>query len=84
MQLRYLQTYTKGCSSIEHVLIALHQITQTDPVYQDKANVSVNKPLIIKPLLQVTMVDGSKHYVSSKELLSLVKFEPVNFLKDDE
>jgi hypothetical protein len=83
MQLRYLQTYTEGCNSIEHVLVALDKIIQTEPVFQEKINASVNRPLRIKPLLKVTLVDGSKHFVSSKELLSLVKFEPVSFLKDD-
>lgn len=84
MQLRYLQTYDKDCASIEHVLVALDKITQTAPVFKSESNISVNRPLRIKPLLQVTLADGSIHYVSSKELLSLVKFDPVRFLKEDD
>lgn len=84
MQLRYLQTYTESCNSIEHVLVSLDKIVQTAPVFQEKINASLNRPLRIKPLLQVTMVNGSKHYVSAKELLSLVKFESVGWLKDDD
>jgi hypothetical protein len=84
MQLRYLQTYTDGCNRIEHVLVALDKITQTEPVFQERINVSVNRALQIKPLLKVTLVDGSKHNVSAKELLSLITFESIGWLKDDD
>lgn len=73
MQLSYLQTYTKGLIKVDDVLVAVHQIVKTAPVFADIINVSTNKPLGITPLRQVTLVDGSIHYVSTKILLELIK-----------
>lgn len=73
MQLSYLQTYTKGLVKVDDVLVAVHQIIKTAPVFADIINVSINKPLEIMPLRQVTLVDGSIHYVSTKILLEMIK-----------
>jgi hypothetical protein len=80
MQLSYLQTYTKGLVEVDDVLVAVHQIVKTAPVFADIINVSINKPLKITPLRQVTLVDGSVHYVSNKILLEMIKVHSPNTL----
>lgn len=84
MKLRFLQTYSKSLTRIDNVLVALHQITHTEPVFTDNVNVSVNRPLEIKALRQVTLINGSTHYVSAKLLNSLIDVEtPYGLQADD-
>lgn len=83
MKLPFLQTYSKNLTRIDHVLVSFHSIAQTAPVFQDKINVSVNRPLEIKALKQVTLIDGSIHYVSSKILNSLIDVDSPFSLSED-
>ena len=84
MKLPFLQTYSKSLTRIDNVLVALHSITQTAPVFKDKINASVNRPLENKALKQVTLIDGSIHYVSSKLLNSLIDVDSPYALSEDD
>jgi len=84
MKLPFLQTYSKSLTRIDDVLVALHHIAHTAPVFTDHINVSVNRPLEIKALKQVTLIDGSVHYVAAKLFNSLIDVEtPYGLQADD-
>lgn len=84
MLLQYLQTYSKNLIRIENVLVAAHQIVKTESVFGDIVNVSVNKKLEIRALRQVTMTDGSTHFVAAKSLYLLINCDSAYSLLETE
>lgn len=82
MELKFLNTYNKGLTKIDGVLVALSYIVKIELAFTDTVNVSVNRPLEIKSLKLVTLVDGSTHYVSSKNLEVINILDSEYYLKD--
>lgn len=82
MELNFLNTYNKGLTKIDGVLVALSYIVKIELAFTDTVNVSVNRPLEIKSLKLVTLIDGSTHYVSSKNLEVINVLDSEYYLKD--
>jgi len=82
MELNFLNTYNKGLTKIDGVLVALSYIVKIELAFTDTVNVSVNRPLEIKSLKLVTLIDGSTHYVSSENLEVINVLDSEYYLKD--
>lgn len=82
MESKFVYTYNKNLKRLDHLIISLEHIVKIEFAFTESINVSVNRPLEIKSLRLVTLVDGTTHYISSKVLEEINVLDSEQYLKE--